>query len=698
MVMEESTAVHSHSHSPTGENNLNVTNNNNSSPSSNVYLVGLEFVRQYYTVMNQGPLYLHRFYSDDSSFVHGVSARDSKVVYGQQEIHKRIQSLNFRNCHAKIRQVDSHETLGNGVVIQVTGELSNNGQPMRRFMQTFVLAPQSPKRYYVRNDIFHYQDEVFCDEDVQASPPVEANLETEEQEECEKELDAVNNITMVPVVDTSPLAAVAPKAAPMAEVITTINSKPGAPPVLNQPVPQPSPGPVNDAAGSAPVTTSSSAPVKVDGAQGKFNSGNAEAATPATNVSSGGPLSGAGDDGVSVVSINRVLEEETTVVNSGTSGSGPKTYANLFKSSSTISSVAATPVVNQAAAPAKTGTNGPVAGSTPGNNVTVSVNENAVTTSPQVSPQPPAANTRQNEKGLPPRNPRGPGGGGFNRERENRGGDRDRDQRGDRNDRDNRQNDRDRDRREPRERLPSRSSNALNVETGSVDGDRDRSRPVNTYSDAYQLFVGNLPHTVTLQEIKDIFSEFGDVADVKIQKPAPKSSGTKVPYFAFVVFEDPSSAQAALKKHKISMKMSDGTDRRLNVEEKRSRPPMGNSGGGNSYGFRDNVVNNAGHSVSSNHSGNNNAVGGGGGSGHGRNYSGGSYSDQQQQRPPPQTHSRTFRGSNRGGGNNTSGGDRSGRGPSGGGGGHNNNNSGNNSGSFQGGRTSPNRSYSNNKR
>ena len=26
-----------------------------------------------------------------------------------------------------------------------------------RFMQTFVLAPQSPKKYYVINDIFRYQ-------------------------------------------------------------------------------------------------------------------------------------------------------------------------------------------------------------------------------------------------------------------------------------------------------------------------------------------------------------------------------------------------------------------------------------------------------------------------------------------------------------------------------------------------------------
>merc|ERR1719470_240119 len=57
--------------------------------------------------------------------------------------------------------LDSHETLANGVVVQVSGELSNNGEPMRRFMQTFVLAPQSPKKYYVHNDIFRYQDEVF---------------------------------------------------------------------------------------------------------------------------------------------------------------------------------------------------------------------------------------------------------------------------------------------------------------------------------------------------------------------------------------------------------------------------------------------------------------------------------------------------------------------------------------------------------
>lgn len=73
--------------------------------------------------------------------------------------------------------MDSQATLGNGVVVQVTGELSNAGQPMRRFTQTFVLAAQSPKKYYVHNDIFRYQDEIISDEEC------EPDAHSEEEEE-----------------------------------------------------------------------------------------------------------------------------------------------------------------------------------------------------------------------------------------------------------------------------------------------------------------------------------------------------------------------------------------------------------------------------------------------------------------------------------------------------------------------------------
>jgi hypothetical protein len=63
-----------------------------------------------------------RFYNNNSSFVHGgldAPNRETKPVVGQKQIHQKIQQLNFRDCHAKISQVDSQATLGDGVVVQV---------------------------------------------------------------------------------------------------------------------------------------------------------------------------------------------------------------------------------------------------------------------------------------------------------------------------------------------------------------------------------------------------------------------------------------------------------------------------------------------------------------------------------------------------------------------------------------------------
>ena len=86
---------------------------NNPTPTS----VGREFVRQYYTLLNQAPLHLHRFYSHNSTFIHGDV--DQAEVVGQKEIHAKIQQLDFRECYAKIVRVDAHATIGDGVVIQV---------------------------------------------------------------------------------------------------------------------------------------------------------------------------------------------------------------------------------------------------------------------------------------------------------------------------------------------------------------------------------------------------------------------------------------------------------------------------------------------------------------------------------------------------------------------------------------------------
>ncbi|XP_078147014.1 ras GTPase-activating protein-binding protein 2 isoform X4 [Centroberyx gerrardi] len=149
-------------------------------------LVGREFVRQYYTLLNKAPDFLHRFYGRNSSYVHGgldPNGKLAEAVYGQAEIHKKVMSLQFSECHTKIRHVDAHATLSDGVVVQVLGELSNNGQPMRKFMQTFVLAPEGSvaNKFYVHNDIFRYEDEVFGDS--------EAELDEESEEEVEEETE-----------------------------------------------------------------------------------------------------------------------------------------------------------------------------------------------------------------------------------------------------------------------------------------------------------------------------------------------------------------------------------------------------------------------------------------------------------------------------------------------------------------------------
>ncbi|CAK6976672.1 ras GTPase-activating protein-binding protein 1 [Scomber scombrus] len=169
-------------------------------------LVGREFVRQYYTLLNQAPDYLHRFYGKNSSYVHGgldSNGKPVEAVYGQSEIHKRVMALSFRDCHTKIRHVDAHATLNEGVVVQVMGELSNNMQPMRKFMQTFVLAPEGTvaNKFYVHNDVFRYQDEVFGDSD--SEPPEESEDEVEEIEERVPSPDVVQEES-APFYDPSP--------------------------------------------------------------------------------------------------------------------------------------------------------------------------------------------------------------------------------------------------------------------------------------------------------------------------------------------------------------------------------------------------------------------------------------------------------------------------------------------------------------
>lgn len=140
--------------------------------------------------------------------IHGTLGQPEdqiEPVNGSQAIDEKIRSLNFNDSHAKICQVDSLETLQKGVVVQVTGELSSNGQPMRRFLQTFVLAPQSPTNYYVRNDIFRYLDDLFIEED-DTNEPEKVEVEVQKPQQLPPAPVVVNNIQTSAVQVAAPVA------------------------------------------------------------------------------------------------------------------------------------------------------------------------------------------------------------------------------------------------------------------------------------------------------------------------------------------------------------------------------------------------------------------------------------------------------------------------------------------------------------
>lgn len=107
--------------------------------------IASSFVRQYYTLLNKAPGYICNFYSNYSTFIHGNieigNDHYTEPVVGREEIKRKMENMNLNDCRAKIKQIDCLDTLAGGLVIQVIGELSNDGKPMRRFLQTFVLAP-----------------------------------------------------------------------------------------------------------------------------------------------------------------------------------------------------------------------------------------------------------------------------------------------------------------------------------------------------------------------------------------------------------------------------------------------------------------------------------------------------------------------------------------------------------------------------
>ncbi|XP_026573074.1 ras GTPase-activating protein-binding protein 2 isoform X3 [Pseudonaja textilis] len=401
-------------------------------------LVGQEFVRQYYTLLNKAPDFLHRFYGRNSSYVHGgldANGKPLEAVYGQADIHKKVMSLQFSECRTKIRHVDAHATLNDGVVVQVMGELTNNGQPMRKFMQTFVLAPEGsvPNKFYVHNDIFRYEDEVFGDSEPELDEESEDEVE-EENEERQTTPEPVQESTSSTYYDSHPVAN-------------------GLEETL------------------AESSHEAEADLESESKTEELKTEVEEKTLEELEEKSPSPLP------VETVS----LPQEP-----------PKAFSWASVTSKNLPP------------------SGTISSSGIPSHVKAQVSQQRIETkSENQSQSPRVREQRPRERpGFPSRGPR-----------------------------------------------PGR---------GDMDQNESDSRRIIRYPDSHQLFVGNLPHDIDENELKEFFMSFGNVVELRINT---KGVGGKLPNFGFVVFDDSEPVQKILLAKPIMFR----GEVRLNVEEKKTR-------------------------------------------------------------------------------------------------------------------------------
>eukprot|EP00057_Strongylocentrotus_purpuratus_P013090 XP_011667564.1 PREDICTED: ras GTPase-activating protein-binding protein 2 isoform X1 [Strongylocentrotus purpuratus] len=519
---------------------------NNVTPQS----VGREFVRQYYTLLNKAPKHLHRFYTNASPFVHGGVDPDGSPedpVYGQEAIHAKIVSLNFRDCHAKIRQVDSHGTVGEGVVVQVTGELSNNGEPMRRFMQTFVLAPQAAKKYFVRNDIFRYQDEVFQDDETESEPDLP--IEIVDSDGIREEISLVEQQQRIATPEPQ---VIIPKDPPQPQQVTPSYYEP-QPPVSN---------------GSALPESPENTPIKTAAPEVESFSPEPqmEMEDPSLNlqqpVRAPTPPPEENHQVLEQVEVEKPPVEEPVDNTPKTFSWAERARGQTAPSSGLASKPMAAPSQVLAPKPIE-----PIGGMT------------------TLSRDPPP----RGKEVLAQREPRG------------------------------------RERRGPPERMGAGPGSnpgmtggpgAGGGRRGFEDGlDKGRGPSSARFPDSHQLFVGNLPQDINDDELKEFFSVYGRVVEMRINR----NSGPKLPFFGFIVFDDSEPVEKILKQKRAKPIFFRG-EHRLNVEEKKNREmrpprlPRGDTRPGSGGPPRGGSMGRGGGRGSTG------GVGGKGGSGSGRSY------------------------------------------------------------------------------
>ncbi|KAK0083936.1 hypothetical protein PV325_007917 [Microctonus aethiopoides] len=538
-------------------------------------LVGREFVRQYYTLLNRAPQYLHRFYSNNSTFIHGgLGNKDRDIIpaIGQKEIHQKIQQLKFCDCHTRISQVDSQTTLGDGVVVQVTGEFSNAGNPMRRFTQTFVLAAQAPKTYYVHNDIFRYQDGFPHDE----GDDIEGDANISEVTECEADEGRSENEDDDQVIHQTPnvpdqghpghITAQQPpvhgnqqqmyyappsQQVPMPLVINgTVHEES---PLINQQLTQQPQTPQQQYI--EPVTQEQfsqeqDSTVEQPQQSQQTQSQQASAVTSTVDDDVNTPSEESQEPQSATETFQQQqqssIEPENDSLNASVNANSnkPKSYARTVRSnaiggSSQVpkSSISPPPMSNMR------NDDRPMdiwnAGSTNLSSNVMSASQQHRMSNNQTSQQPQQQQQAQSQQQQQQQSQ-------------------------------HQQRDQQRDQQQHQQQRPPRIGPSQKDNRGRRD-----------WPDNHQLFVGNVSHQATDSELRTIFEKFGRVADLRIfSKSNDRGKGQqgqnnpmRVPHYGFVTFEDATSVAKVLAAHANKpICYPDEAGQKLNIEEKKNKP------------------------------------------------------------------------------------------------------------------------------
>ncbi|PVV01901.1 hypothetical protein BB560_003662 [Smittium megazygosporum] len=117
--------------------------------------IGWYFVKEFYTTLNNSPSLMHDFYAEESSCIYGSEGDSVTPAKGIHAISQLFSSFGFKNCKVRISNVDSVGLDANTILVQALGEIANDGENIKKFVQTFVLV-KSQNAYFCKSDIMRY--------------------------------------------------------------------------------------------------------------------------------------------------------------------------------------------------------------------------------------------------------------------------------------------------------------------------------------------------------------------------------------------------------------------------------------------------------------------------------------------------------------------------------------------------------------